>query len=240
MILGIYNQLIESVSSFFKDIKANMLFLFLFVISAGTGMLLLAKPILSLLESYPKAMGFFFIGAVAGGIPIIYKQAQIESFSWKYVIYIIIGLVVVSALSFFPTGTLMENASGENYSGIFLLLAGVIAAAALILPGISVSYLLLIMGLYQELMRAISEFDMTFLFPMGVGLMFGIILLTRGLEFVMHRYPQLSYLTILGFVIGSLKEVFPGLPNRSEWILCVLAAAVGFYFIYTLSKSELA
>lgn len=238
IILGIYDRLIETVSSFFKDIKSNALFLVVFVMSAGVGMVLLAKPILALLEVYPKAMGFFFIGAVAGGIPAIYAQAQIKVFSWKYIMYIIGGLAVVGALSLFPADSLMQNVENAGYSGIFLIAAGAVAAVALILPGISVSYLLLIMGLYHELMRAISELDIAFLLPMGVGLLCGIILLTKGLKFVMTRYPQVSYLTILGFVVGSLAEVFPGLPIGTEWILCILAVLVGFYFIYTLSKSE--
>lgn len=238
MILGIYEKLIESVSSFFKNKKENFLFLILFVISAGVGMLLLAKPILSLLESYPKAMGFFFIGAVAGGIPAVYKQAQIRTFSLKHVIYVVIGLVVVMLLSLLPTDGFVEKMRDGSSSMVFLVLAGIVAAAALILPGISVSYLLLIMGLYQELMRAISEFDMIFLAPMGIGLFIGILLLTKGLEFLMKRYPQMAYLTILGFVLGSLAEVFPGIPIGSEWIFCLIAVGVGFYFIFTLSKSE--
>ena len=238
MILGIYDQLVESVSDFFKDMKRNFVFLFLFVLSAGMGMLLLARPILSLLESYPKAMGFFFIGAVAGGVPAIYTQAKVTAFSWKYIFYIAVGMVAVAMLSMFPTKDLMITMPGENYSAAFLVVAGLVAAAALILPGISVSYLLLVMGLYYELMRAISEWDMAFLLPMGLGLLGGIILLTKGLKFFMTRYPQVSYLTILGFVIGSLAEVFPGVPIGMEWILCVLAITAGFYFIYTLSKSE--
>ena len=237
MILGIYEKLIESVSSFFKDVKENLLFLFLFAISAGVGMLLLAKPILSLLETYPKVMGFFFIGAVAGGVPTIYKQAQIREISLKYVIYTVSGVVFVLLLSLFPKDVIDKMSNGDN-STFFLILAGIIAAVALILPGISVSYLLLVMGLYHELMRAISEFDMTFLFPIGIGLLCGIILLTKGLEYLMSTYPQMSYLTILGFVIGSLAEVFPGMPNEREWVLCLLAGGIGFYFIFTLSKSE--
>lgn len=238
MILGIYDRLIEAVSSFFKNMKENFVFLVLFVISAGVGMLLLAKPILSLLETYPKAMGFFFIGAVAGGIPTIYRQAQIKEISLKYIAYILIGVAAVLLLSLLPTDSFMTGMQDGGSSIIFLILAGIVAAAALILPGISVSYLLLIMGLYHELMRAISELDITFLLPMGVGLLCGIVLLTKGLEFLMTRYPQIAYLTILGFVIGSLAEVFPGLPVGTEWIFCVITAGLGFYFIFTLSKSE--
>ena len=235
MILGIYEKLIEAVSSFFKNIKDNFFFLFLFVISAGFGMLLLARPILSLLESYPKVMGFFFIGAVAGGIPTIYKQSGIKKISFRHIVYILLGMAVVILLSLLPTDNLMMEEENGGNSFLFLTLAGIVAAAALILPGISVSYLLLVMGLYHELMHAISEFNMTFLFPMGVGLLCGIILLTRGLEILMTKYPQMSYLTILGFVLGSLAEVFPGLPVGTEWIACILAGGIGFYFIFAVS-----
>lgn len=238
MILGIYDRLIDAVSDFFQEVKKNFCFLLMFVISAGIGMLLLAKPILSLLETYPKEMGFLFIGAVAGGIPAIYKQAQIKSFSWKYILYILVGMSVVGILSFGEQGHFTNVVSGGNYSVIFLVIAGIIAAVALILPGISVSYLLLIMGLYHELMRAISELDMAFLFPIGIGLLAGIILLTKGLKFVMTRFPQVSYFVILGFVMASLAEVFPGMPVGQEWILCGLAVVVGFYFIFSLSKSD--
>lgn len=240
MILGIYDRLIESVSSFFKDVKNNLLFLLLFVLSAAMGMLLLAKPILALLESYPKIMGFFFIGAVAGGIPAIYEQAQIKAFSWKTFLYIVLGVAVVTMLSLFPADNLVGKMTEGGNMTIFLIVAGLIAAIALILPGISVSYLLLIMGLYHELMRAISELDMAFLIPMGIGLLCGIMLLTKGLELLMRRYPQMSYMTILGFVLGSLAEVFPGLPVGWEWIFCMAAAGLGFNFIFTISKSETA
>lgn len=238
MILGIYERLIRAVSSFLKDVKGNLLFLSLFVISAGVGMFLLATPILSLLETYPKAMGFFFIGAVAGGVPVIYSQARIKGVSVKYLLYILTGVLVVGLLSLLETGDFKTSIQMNQNTVLFLFVAGIIAAVALILPGISVSYLLLIMGLYHELMRAISEFDMAFLLPMGAGLLAGIVLLTRGLEVFMKKYPQMAYLIILGFVLGSLAEVFPGMPGGQEWIFCVAAGGLGFCFIYNLSKSE--
>lgn len=238
MILGIYDQLIDAVSDFFKDSKRNFIFLLLFVAGAGVGMLLLAKPILSLLESHPKAMGFLFIGAVAGGIPAVYAQANVKGFFGKNIMYIMVGMLVVAVMSLAETEQLANEVSKGGYTTVFLILAGVVAAAALILPGISVSYLLLVMGLYHELMRAVSELDITFLLPIGVGVFTGIVLLTKGLKFVMSRYPQVSYLMILGFVLGSLIEVFPGWPVDGEWVVCVLATGIGFYFIFSLSKSE--
>jgi len=237
IILGIYDRLVAAVSSFTQNIKENIAFLLMFAVSAGIGMFLLAKPILVLWEMYPKAMGFFFVGAVAGGIPAIYKEAGIEKIKWRYVAYVLFGLLIVAAMSMAGTEEVSGLAGGQ-LSAVYLFLTGILIAAALVLPGISVSFLLLFMGLYNELMRAISELDILFLLPMGFGILLGVVLVTKALETAMKKYPQVTYLTILGFVIGSLIEVFPGMPVGYEWIWCVSVALSGFYCIVTLSGAE--
>lgn len=253
MILGIYKRLLAAVSSFSQNKKENLGFLLLFAGSAVVGMLLLARPILSLLEAYPKPMQCFFIGAVSGGIPVIWKQAQVKKASWKYSIYIAAGLLLTAGISKLPTGILsvpgicsseslweekvLTCMKGDVLSSVFLIVVGMIAATALVLPGISISYFLLIMGLYQELMLAISVLDMSFLVPMGIGVLSGILLVTKGLEHILDKYPQAAYLTILGFVIGSVIEILPALPQGREWILCILAAMAGCFLIANLSEA---
>ena len=81
MILGIYDKLITSVSSFFACKKRNALFLLLFALGGGAGMLLFANPLLYLLQRYPLVLRWFFIGAVAGSTPMMLKKAQIHSVS---------------------------------------------------------------------------------------------------------------------------------------------------------------
>lgn len=237
IILGIYDRLVGAVSSFAQNVKENLMFLLTFAVSAGIGMFLLAKPILVLWEMYPKAMGFFFMGAVAGGIPAIYKEAGIDNIKWRYVAYVLIGFGIAAVMAL-PGINVMTTATGGQHSALYLFVAGIIAAAALVLPGISVSFLLLFMGLYNELMQAVSEMNLSFLIPMGIGILLGVILVTRALETAMKKYPKITYLTILGFVIGSLIEVFPGMPIGYEWIWCASVAASGFYCIVTLSGAE--
>lgn len=248
ILLGIYEKLLSTISSFAKNIKENLLFLLLFVIGAGIGMLVLAKPILSLLESYPKPMQCFFIGAVAGGIPAVWKQADVKKVTWKSAICFGIGMLIVVGMSFLPTEALQSNISvAENPSPginnaassyIFLIFAGIIASVALVLPGISVSYFLLVLGLYHELMRAISEMDLNFLMPIGGGIVLGVLLTTRGLEHLLHKYPQTTYLVILGFVAGSVLEILPKLPQGREWFLCIATLLIGFFFITMLAREE--
>ena len=237
IILGIYDRLVGAVSSFTQNVKENLMFLLTFAVSAGIGMFLLAKPILVLWEMYPKAMGFFFMGAVAGGIPAIYKEAGIDNIKWRYVAYVLIGFGIAAVMAL-PGINVMTTATGGQHSALYLFAAGIIAAVALVLPGISISFLLLFMGLYNELMQAVSEMNLSFLIPMGIGILLGVILVTRALETAMKKYPKITYLTILGFVIGSLIEVFPGMPIGYEWIWCASVAASGFYCIVTLSGAE--
>ena len=117
--------------------------------------------------------------------------------------------------------------------------AGFIAAAALVLPGISVSYLLLLMGIYDEMMRAVSEFYLPFLLPLGAGLILGIVLITKALEYALTRCPHPTYFIILGFIIGSMAEIFPGIPSASELLLCALTLTAGFLAIWSLSRIEM-
>ena len=105
------------------------------------------------------------------------------------------------------------------------------AAIALILPGISVSYLLLLLGIYDRTLNAISSLDIGYLIPLGAGLILGVIATTKVLEYAMKKYPQPTYLIILGFVVGSVAEVYPGLPNGIEWVICIVTLLAGFGII---------
>lgn len=248
IILGIYERLLSAISSLTRNVKENLLFLGLFVVSAGMGMLFLARPILSLLESYPKPMQCLFIGAVAGGIPVIWKQGKIERITWKTGLCFVAGFLSVIGISLIPaevfqTGFAAKTTEvGVQSTGLFsyllLIVAGILSSTALVLPGISVSYFLLVLGLYQELMRAISEMDMEFLLPMGSGILIGVLLTTKALEYVLKRYPQVAYMVILGFVVGSVLEILPQMPRGGEWLLCTGAGLTGFFAISTLSEKE--
>lgn len=254
MILGIYNRLISAVSSFFKNIKGNLIFLLLFVLGAGAGMLIFAKPLLTLIENHTKPMMYFFIGAVAGGIPMICRHAKVEEFTrkkqndsehislepgviFKIVIYVAIGLIAVMALAMIPEDFFFGDGTYGKTNLMLQLIAGAVAAIALVLPGISVSYMLLLMGIYDKTMQAISEFDIAFLMPMAIGLLVGIILITKLLEKIMDRYPQPTYLIILGFILGSVVQVFPGLPQNYEWVICGVLVVAGYYLISVISKN---
>lgn len=238
MILGIYDRLISSVSSFMKHKKESLIFLAVFLLGSGLGIATLAKPLLWLVENYTKPMMFFFMGAVAGGIPMIFREAQVKKPTWRVPIYIIIGLASVFLIALIPAGAFQPDTENLAVSLPLLALAGFIAAVALILPGISVSYMLLLLGLYDTSIRAVSELDFLFLLPLAAGLVAGILLTTGALEAAMKRFPQPTYLIILGFVLGSIVQVFPGIPSGWEILLCLALAAAGYAAIRLISSKR--
>lgn len=238
MLLSVYDRLISAVSSFQKDKKGNLMFLALFSVAGGLGMVLFANPLLELIGRYPMPTRFFFVGAVAGGIPFIFREAKVRQFSWKVPCAVIAGLLMVLFFSAIPVENVRLETEGGVMGTLFLLIAGFIAAIALVLPGISVSYLLLLLGIYDATMEAISALKLSFLIPLGVGVLLGIFLTTKILEQAMEKYRQTTYLMILGFVLGSVVEVFPGIPSASELVLSVLMLFLGFSVIQWLAWKE--
>lgn len=236
MILGIYDRLISAISSFFRAPKRNLAFLAVFVLGAGAGMLLFAKPLEALIEHFPRVMMYLFLGAVAGGVPMIYQKAQVGKAQFRQIGWMLAGLLAVVGIAMLPEGLFSVNDGWQAY--VLLVAAGFVAAIALILPGISVSYLLLVLGLYDRIIAAIGNLDLLFLVPLAVGLMLGVVLTTRILETAMQRQPQATYRIILGFILASMVQAFPGWPVGWEWPLCLALATVGFAAIRWISRKE--
>lgn len=237
IILGIYDQLVSSVSSFFKHKRKSAVFLGIFCLGALIGMILFARPLLHLIENYPKPMMFFFMGAVAGSAPMIYRKGGSHSACWQDGMFFLLGLALIVLLSLFPK-TSFEMTANDQYVYFLLVLSGFLAAIALVLPGISVSYMLLLLGMYDTTMRAFETFYLPYLLPLGIGLILGIFATTKLLECAMTQYPRQTYRIILGFILGSVVEIFPGLPSGIEILLCAILLTAGFVIIYYLSSKE--
>lgn len=205
MILGIYDKMIFSLNSLFKsnkDKKINKLENFLFLLEAGGGAIIglftLYKLISFLMLTFGIQMSFFFVGTVAGGIPLIFKAAEVAKARFSDFVWIALGIAAVVGLMFLPEGLF----TGGNVA--IKILGGVIAAAALVLPGISVSQMLLTMGLYTFVYDSASKLDIVPLIPFGIGLVLGVVATSGGMEVLMKKCKRQTYLAVMGFVIGSV------------------------------------
>lgn len=237
IILNVYDKLLGAVSHFFKNPKKNTIFLGTFAAGGLLGVFLFSGVILQLTERFRFPMLSLFLGAILGGLPALVVKARANgSFRPQQLIYVLLGIAVVALMSLRPDNLFAVDPSNLPVYLITLLFAGVLCAIALILPGISISYMLLIFDLYEPTMTAISELNLAFLVPIGIGMLGGTLLMIKILEKAMVSYPQISYPVIIGFLLGSLPEVFPGIPSGIDWLLCPLMLAAGFFGILFLSR----
>ena len=236
IILGFYDKLISAVSSFFKDPKKNFITLLIYGGSIGLGILIFANFLLFVTNNFPMPMMYLFTGAVLGSIPMLYKKTGLKVFPIRNIIFPLLGIAIVLLLDKLPTDLISFNAKMGLTEYIILIAAGVIIAIALVLPGISVSYMLLVLGIYQPTLQAIESFNFAFIIPLGLSVLLGVFITTRFLEYAMKKYSDATFLLIIGFVIASIKDIFPGLPSGLNIITCILTFALGFALILYISK----
>jgi putative membrane protein len=259
IILGVYEELINAVSNITKQPLRKLLLLGCYAAGGVLGVILLSGPLLALVEKQPVISSFLFMGAILACIPSLFRLCvytvdeetegfvldglpisptvrRIKRVSLRPapIIGAIIGLAVGAGLNFIPAGLVADTEDTGIISFLVLLAAGVIIAIALVLPGISGSYVLLILGLYDEMLLAVSDLRVMYLIPFVIGVLGGIFATTKIIDYLMRRFPQFIFLTIIGFMLGSLYEVFPGLPHGWEIPFSIAAFAVGFAFIFAL------
>jgi len=235
VVVGIYEELIHAINGLKKEPKSHIIFLLQFALGSVTGFLVFAKMITALLENEATSSltKLFFCGVVVGGIPLLVQKSEIEKIEGRHIICLVVGALVVLTMTMLPTGLF---ATGNGI--IFLILqfvAGVIIAIALILPGISVTHILYIMGLYEVVLQKVYELDFLSLIPLAIGVFVGTFMTTDLLEKGMNRYPQEVYMAIVGFVSGSLIQLIPS-GNMGMPVVGAFIAVLGFIGMYWLTK----
>ena len=247
MILGIYDRLISSVNGIFQKgkFKESFFFLLKFLIGAGAGLFLFAKLITLALTHFSMPTRYFFLGAVAGGAPMIFRAAKIKKVNVPVFIYPIVGIVCALLISLIPEGIFEFGGTGALavVGGILIqLLGGVVVAVALVLPGISVSQMLLVLGIYEKLTAAVDALDIMTLLsfaPLVIGIVGGIFLTTGLIERAMTKHPTGTYLIVFGFILGSLPELIPAaFPLGWNLLFCPALAILGFIAVFMISKKE--
>ncbi|KGK87710.1 DUF368 domain-containing protein [Clostridium sp. HMP27] len=239
IILGIYDDLIHSIGHFFEDIKAHTMLLLEVGLGGLTALILFSKILESALASQPFVMRFLFIGVICGGIPVLYKKSTSGKKNKGDLLFLIIGFIIVLLMGADPAATTTLATSQGVLSIVFLLIAGVVVSIALILPGISASFMLLTLNLYDVTLNAVNNRNVPFLIPLGIGVVIGVLATTRGIENLLKRYPSKTYLLILGFVIGSIIPVFPGIPGGISIVTSLIAFIIGFIAIRYISEKDI-
>ena len=243
--LGIYEELISAISHFFSKLKDNIKFLTPVVIGALLSIILGCKVISYSLENYPLPTIMFFTGLILGGLPMLYKKVK-NDIKIPYIAIFILTFAFVISLTLLKTGgeVTLSNLVVLDYIKLFLV--GMIAAATMIIPGISGSFMLMVMGYYEPIINTINSLttfdnivrDMLILIPFGIGVLIGIVLIAKIIEFLFKKFEVPTYFGIIGFVLASLIGIFTGTEGLTftiiPFIIGVILFLVGFVVAYKL------
>lgn len=247
IILNFYDRLMESITLNFKILKKNIGFLIPLGIGVGIGIVGFSKVMKFLLAEYPTQTYLGFIGIVIGSLPLIFHKAKCEKITVKSWVPFVVTFCLMLALSLFSgkeagSSVVYTSLSLESFVVLFLSMA--IATVTMIVPGISGSLILIIMGMYHTIYGyAIANFDIALLIPIGLGAIFGLLGGAKIISFLLARFKQLTYMAILGLLVGSFFELY----KNSGFVLVVdftlfsaiITMVVLFVIIYWFSKKEI-
>ncbi len=243
MILGEYDNLISSVNGLLdkKRFKASFIYLCVFALSALLGIFLISRPLSLLIDRHRLIIMYFFLGAIIGTIPMIVKASTLKrnDMSVKRVFIsiasIAIGIALVLSVKYLPSNIFSVSDSFDIRLCLAEILGGIFLSIGFVLPGVSFSYLLVVVGLYENILKAVNELDIIPYIPLGIGLVIGVMLLTGILSWAMKNRPKVTYLMIFGFLLGSIGTVYPGLPNGIMILYSAISFVIGAAIIYIIS-----
>lgn len=220
--LGIYEQFIGAISHFLSNIKENIKFLLPIVIGMGLSIVTMSSVIDASFNNFPIPTTLFFMGLVIGGVPLLIKKVkgtkevkQVSSYIIALLAFSIV-LVLAFAEELFGSGLGQANFSNINILGYIVLgLVGLIAAATMIIPGVSGSLVLMLLGYYFPVVKTIKEFthfknlvpNFFILAVFGVGVLLGIIVVAKVIEWLFEKYEHKTYFAVLGFIISSIIAI---------------------------------
>lgn len=267
VVFGIYEKFISAITFNVKKLLQNWKFLVPLLCGMACGILLFSKLITILYEHFPDQTNCLFTGLILGSIPMIFKlMTKKHSIEEKpnaakvitTIVCILAGLALIVAFY------LLEKKFNGEKSIVFelpqitaglevkIFIAGFLGAVAMIIPGISGSLLMLIMGVYPIVMKAIPSLfssqtflhSLLLLLPNGIGVLLGLVSGAKLIAFLLSKFPNATYAVIFGLLIGSAFTVFPGLSCFSSaiksfaCILCILAGTAMAYFSAKLSPED--
>ena len=263
-ITNIYEELIGNLSRFdahaikllfkgqFRDLWSYIGGTFLAVLFAGifTSVLSLASILDYALEHHPTAIWSFFFGLVFASIFIVGRKVT----QWR--VPQILSFIIGTAIAYWVT-TL--PAAGGTEHPLYLILCGALAICAMILPGISGSFILLLLGAYATVLSAVSELNLLIIAYVGIGAVAGLISFTKFLKWIFDKYKTIAIAILSGFLLGSLNKLWPwklkleeyvkypgtpeeetvvlvteNMPPGSDWTLAIALAITGALVVFGL------
>lgn len=245
--MGIYDRMIHSVTHLFKEFKESMKFLIPIFIGIGIALVGLSFIIEPAFEHFPLQTNCLFIGLIVGGLPAVCKKVKGKGIKISYIIpFIFFFALVVGMAAMGETEGAAADLSFSLWSVIRLFLVGVIASATMIIPGVSGSMMLLLLGYYNPIIASIKNFitalaafdiagilkECGVLVPMGFGIVVGIFAIAKIIEVIFEKFPIQAFWAIIGLIVASPIAILLmgniGTISVISVLVSVVTFAVGF------------
>lgn len=216
--MGIYDKMISAITHLLKKPKQSIVTLMPYGIGALVGIVGLSFIIEGLFLHYPLPTNLFFIGLILGSVPMLYKKVKHQKMNMKYIIAFVVMFILVVGLSLVKGNQSIQNDLQLNVIGVIkIFLVGIIASATMVIPGVSGSMVLTIIGYYlpiieriNQVMKSLISFNILqavqsslILIPFLLGVGIGIFLIAKLIECLFKKAETLVYWGILGLVISS-------------------------------------
>ncbi len=253
--MGIYDDIIGSVNNLLSDIKKSIMTLLPYIIGMGVGVVGLSYGIEYFLTNYSLQTSMIFIGLILGGLPVILEKVKGKKLGGSNILIFLLFFGLVIALQIIgggeDTGNVLTPSVIET---VKLFGIGIIAAATMVIPGVSGSMILMLLGYYYPIITTITTFidsllafNLTgilgccaILVPFGIGVVIGIFAIAKLIEMLLNNYETLTYCGILGLVIASPFVVLMsnGIPALSIGVVVSSAVTfvIGFAIAYFLGR----
>ena len=239
--LGIYDELLQAVTGFFRHKKESILKLFPYLFGMGIGIICLSFMIGYLFENFPFQTAMLFIGLIFGGVPLIWRKVS-RGYPKVPELALFLGFFcLMIGMQFLGKGSEQVLAAGPG-TAVKLFAVGLAAAATMVIPGVSGSMMLMTMGYYYPVIGSVKDFITALvafdapkiihicmiLIPFGIGVVVGIFAVAKLIEMLMDKYEALTYCGIMGLVVASPVVILMSAPLAGMSVVTVLTGAVTF------------
>lgn len=248
VLLGIYEELIEAASNFYKNM-VNFKKYFMYLLPIGLGIIfsvaVFAKLIKFGLDKAPIITILIFLGMIIGGIPALVRNVKGTKINLKDMTLMLVGLIIVISMLIFHksnSNVVLTNMSITGYITLFLV--GAIAAVTMVVPGISGSFTLMLIGYYEPILNLVNDItsfknlgsNLILIFTFMLGVFIGIIFISKIIEWCLKHYKRETYYAIIGFVLSSIISViyevskFPF--NLTHLIIGIVLLVINTVLVY--------
>lgn len=238
VIFGIYEKLLNSVLNFFKDIKHNFIFLFPIGIGCGFGIFLFGNLLNYFLYKFPIQTRSLFIGFILSNVFCLLKKINSNNkFKVHYIFYFIFTLLLGISMVILEKHISLYSVQNINY--LYLIFCGFSMSIGVVVPGVSSTIILMILGIYSIYLYSISNLFLPILIPIFFGLSIGCIIFMKIIKYFLDTHYIPTFFAIIGFTIGSIFVLLPNYSSFIDLLISLLYIVLSFYISLSINSLNL-